>query len=82
MSQNAYKYISIVLAVVVVGLLVYIFTRPKQVDTTALNNDLSQFTAEIQQWNTQYSQNPTPQGEAQLSSDLSAFSQKLQADQQ
>jgi len=74
-------YISIVLAVVVIGLVIYIFTRPKPVNTVALSNDLAQFSTELQQWNAQYSQNPTPQGEAQLSSDLTAFSEKLQADQ-
>lgn len=81
MSKDAYKYISIVLALAVIGLLVYIFTRPKQVDTVALQSDLSQFTVELQQWNAQYSANPTPQGEQQLSQDLSTFSQKLQSDQ-
>jgi hypothetical protein len=80
MSTNTYKYISIVLAVVVIGLLVYIFTRPKPVNTLALQNDLAQFSVELQQWNTQYSANPTPQGEQQLSQELSIFSQKLQAD--
>lgn len=81
MTKNVYMYASIVLAVVVIGLLVYIFTRPKPVNTVALSNDLSQFSAEIQQWNAQYSANPSPQGEAELSGDLTAFSQRLQADQ-
>jgi len=72
---------AVVLAVVVIGLVVYIFTRPKPVNTVALQQDLSNFSAELQTWNTQYSQNPTVQGQQQLSSDLSAFSQKLQADQ-
>lgn len=81
MTTNTYKYISIVLAIVVIGLLVYIFTRPKQVNTVALQQDLAQFNTEIQQWNAQYSQNPTAQGQQQLSQDLSAFSQKLQSDQ-
>ena len=81
MSKNVYMYTSIVLAVVVIGLLVYIFTRPKPVNTVALSNDLAQFSTELQQWNAQYSQNPTPQGQAQLSAELTTFSQKLQADQ-
>ena len=81
MSLNTYKYLSIVLVVVVVGLLIYIFTRPKQINEVALQQDLSQFTAELQQWNAQYTQNPTAQGQQQLSQDLTAFQQKLQADQ-
>ncbi len=81
MTTNTYKYLTIVLAVIVVGLLIYIFTRPKQVNTVALQQDLAQFTAEMQTWNTQYSQNPTAQGQQQLSQDLSTFSQKLQSDQ-
>lgn len=79
MSTNSYKYISILLAIVVVGLLFYIFTRPKQIDTAALQQDLAQFSAEIQQWNTEYSANPTVQGQQQLSEYLSAFSGKLQS---
>jgi uncharacterized membrane-anchored protein YhcB (DUF1043 family) len=81
MTKEAYKWMAVVLAVVVIGLVVYIFTRPKPVNTVALQQDLSNFSAELQTWNTQYSQNPTVQGQQQLSSDLSAFSQKLQADQ-
>jgi hypothetical protein len=78
MSQNTYKYLSIALGVVVVCLLVYIFTRPKQVDTVALRSELSAFSTELQQWNTQYSQNPTVQGQQQLSQDLTTFAGKLQ----
>jgi hypothetical protein len=81
MSKDVYKYASIVLAVVVVGLIVYIVTRPKPVNTVALQQDLSQFSTELQAWNTQYQQNPTPQGQQQLSSDLTAFQQKLQSDE-
>ena len=79
MSVNAYKYVSLVLAVVVIGLLIYIFTRPKQIDTVALQESLSQFNTELQQWDAQYSANPTPQGEQQLSQDLSTFQQQLQS---
>ena len=79
MSANAYKYVSLVLAVVVIGLLIYIFTRPKQIDTVALQESLSQFNTELQQWDAQYSANPTPQGEQQLSQDLSTFQQQLQS---
>jgi hypothetical protein len=82
MTINAYKWTSIVLAVIVVGLLVYIFTRPKQVNAAALSQDLAQFSAELQQWNQTYSANPSPAGQQQLSQDLSNFSAKLQADQQ
>ena len=79
MSLNSYKYLSIVFAVIIVGLLAYIFTRPKQVDTLALQSDLSQFTLELQQWNAKYTQSPTPQGQQELSQDLSNFAQKLQS---
>jgi hypothetical protein len=81
MSKNVYKYTSIVLGVVVVGLVIYIVTRPKPVNTVALQQDLGQFSAELQTWNTQYQQSPTPQGQQQLLNDLSAFQQRLQADQ-
>jgi hypothetical protein len=80
MSTNFYKWLSLALGIVVIGLLVFIFTRPKQVDTVALNNDLAQFSAELQQWNASYTANPTPQGEQQLSQDLSDFSNKLKSD--
>lgn len=79
MSQNTYKYISIVLALIVVGLLAYIFTRPKQIDVVALQQDLAQFSTELAQWNAQYTQNPTVQAQQQLSQDLSVFAQKIQA---
>lgn len=80
MATNFYRWLSVGLGVVVVLLLAYIFTRPKQIDTVALNNDLTQFSAELQQWNASYIVNPTPQGEQQLSQDLSDFSTKLKTD--
>jgi uncharacterized membrane-anchored protein YhcB (DUF1043 family) len=79
MSKNTYKYISIALVVIVVGLLVYIFTRPKQVDTVALSQDLAQFNTELQQWSATYSANPTPAGQQVLSQDLSGFAQQLKS---
>jgi hypothetical protein len=60
MSTNTYKWISGILTVIVICLLVYIFTRPKQVDTVALSNDLAQFNTELQQWNASYTANPSP----------------------
>lgn len=80
MSTNTYKWISGVLALVVIGLLIFIFTRPKQVDTVALTNDLAQFNTELQQWNASYTANPTAQGEQQLSQELGDFANKLKAD--
>ena len=80
MSTNTYKWIAGVLAVIVIGLLVYIVTRPKEVDTTALNNDLSQFSVELQQWNATYSANPTPAAQQKLSQELGDFSNKLKSD--
>lgn len=77
-SIRFYQYLSLALALVVIGLLVYIFTRPKPIDTLALSQDLNQFSGEIQSWNAQYGANPTPAAKAELSSDLAAFSQKLQ----
>jgi hypothetical protein len=77
-----YKWISLVLAIVVVVLVVYIATRPKPVDTVALNNDLSQFTTTLQGWQMQYATSSNSDAaKAALSSDLSQFSAKIQQDQ-
>ncbi|HUC02037.1 MAG TPA: hypothetical protein VMA75_03990 [Candidatus Paceibacterota bacterium] len=81
MSKEAYKWSAIVLAVVVIVLVVYIFTRPKPVNTVALSQDLSQFSAELEAWNSQYGQNPTPAQQQQLSAELATFQQKLQSDE-
>jgi hypothetical protein len=79
MSTNTYKWISGILAVVVIGLLVFIFTRPKQVDTVVLSNDLAQFTAAFQKDNAAYTANPTPAGQTQLSQDLGTFATQLKS---
>lgn len=79
MTKNAYMYLSIVLGIIVIGLLIYIFTRPKPVDTATLQADLSQFSMELAQWNATNGASSTPQSRQQLSNDLSNLSQQLQS---
>ncbi len=81
MEEKKYKYISAGLAVLCIILVVLLFLKPKG-DIAALRQDLAQFTTTLQQWNAQYGNNPTPEGKAKLSDDLSAFSNKLQTYQQ
>ncbi|HUC31712.1 MAG TPA: hypothetical protein VMR99_03455 [Candidatus Paceibacterota bacterium] len=81
MSKDSYKWISIVLAVVVIGLLVYIFTRPKPINTLVLQQDLTSFNAALATWNAQYGANPTPAEQQQLSAILTTYQQKVQEDE-
>ena len=79
MEDKYYKYLSLVLGIVVIALVVYIWTRPKPVDTLALNNDLAQFQSQLAAWNEQYGSSPdSTEAKSALSSDLSSFTQRLQ----